>query len=452
MVQTTKYKENTHYTKDNLLKGDCHYIRTGVGLVSGGFTSTIGADNEALTSSVTTYSDTKRNHRQLIREHKSATTRLEGEKRDYVQRPVGSLFASWTSTGFPAGSPYNGMYNYQQAQGWILPVQLPGTTPIHGHAIADADPEAELQAKYKLFAELRDKRNAFQGMTFLGELGEAIRMLRRPLSGVRRGLDDYVRTVKKRATKSSLPAMNRMISDTWLEKSYGWAPLMNDFSNAAEALNRAVDRYEDLYQRFSVKVDLVSPDASWIPHNSTTPFPGLHGWHLFWLIRQYRKTSIKYYGQVFTAAQRSRKAYRQNWGFTLNDFVPTVWELIPYSFLVDYFTNIGELIYACNTYTGDVAWIAKGTKVTAGCESRLSHYTFTPTSATLGGYKAILYCPSLQREDVTLLRTNTAIPTVNPFQDFRMKVPGAGSTKWLNIAALISSSKSVSRFLGKLVS
>lgn len=44
-------------------------------------------------------------------------------------------------------------------------------------------------------------------------------------------------------------------------------------------------------------------------------------------------------------------------GLTIQEFVPTVWELIPYSFVVDYFTNIGDVVnYA---YSANLNWVYK---------------------------------------------------------------------------------------------
>jgi hypothetical protein len=49
-------------------------------------------------------------------------------------------------------------------------------------------------------------------------------------------------------------------------------------------------------------------------------------------------------------------AVQQSWGLGTRDFIPTIYELIPYSFLVDYFVNIGEILNAWSFNQADLAW------------------------------------------------------------------------------------------------
>jgi hypothetical protein len=43
-------------------------------------------------------------------------------------------------------------------------------------------------------------------------------------------------------------------------------------------------------------------------------------------------------------------------GVRARDFLPAVWEAIPYSFLIDYFTNIGDIIEAVSFPLTGIAW------------------------------------------------------------------------------------------------
>lgn len=44
-------------------------------------------------------------------------------------------------------------------------------------------------------------------------------------------------------------------------------------------------------------------------------------------------------------------------GFSFENFIPAVWEVLPWSWLADYFLNIGDIIQAGVTNTSAVTWI-----------------------------------------------------------------------------------------------
>lgn len=447
-----------------IVYNDADYVRTGTGIIKGRFSTTVGQVNTTFTNTRQTFDQSDSwNYKERIRNHQSATTRLNGTRQKLTSEPKGFASASWVAGGFISSSPFNNYSCSQKLTGWFLPIDTIGNRPRGFWSADTVSVDAEYEAKKKFFQEIRDKRTAFEGMTFIGELGETLRMLRKPLGGFRRGLDDYVDTVKKRSRNikrrrgesrdSSLRRINSMLADTWLEKSFGWAPMINDVKNIGEVLERQIDRYESLYQRYYVQ-SIVDVPTGEIPLTTDLSFlAGLkaYGWSYKARCVFYTRHSVRYYGQVYTAAQRSADVVRKTMGFTANDFVPTVWELIPYSFLADYFANIGDLISMASTYTGDVAWVAKGVSVDAVAKTQLRSYSFTPPTPTWTKLRYTMLCSDMVESWRAISRVNSGIPTVNPMQDFRMKTPNAGSTKWLNISALFAKSRSVSKFLGGLV-
>jgi len=308
------------------------------------------------------------------------------------------------------------------------------------------------RAKLKLYSQLRDKQTAFEGMTFLGELGETIRMLKRPLSGIRDGMGDYLRTVQKRAHRSSKSNLNRMVSGTWLEYVYGWAPLIGQIDEARDALERIHDRYETVYLRFSAEEK--GDEVISLAPNTARITKGLCSFDK--TSYKIKQTFVKYYGQVYSAAATTAKVKRSYWGVSLRDFVPTVWELIPYSFVVDYFSNTGKIISALNTYTGNVAWISSGVKST---EKAISLVTSVPTwdIRNLNMSSIKIHSKSFSPPNRFVLsasrvkRQPTTVPTVNPFVDFRLKVPGVGSTQWVNLTALVAQSRKTEGLLRTLL-
>jgi hypothetical protein len=122
-------------------------------------------------------------------------------------------------------------------------------------------------------------------------------------------------------------------------------------------------------------------------------------------------------------------------GFRWEDFIPTVWELIPYSFLVDYFTNIGDVLsawshqdfgqrWACKTVITTVDRQVAGQRLNSNAESALS----------LGQLDEIDFdkynVTRRYKEVVRDLYTGDFVPSL------AFEVPGIGSLKWINVGAL----------------
>lgn len=387
----------------------------------------------------TTYQPSDWNYRDRIRRHLNATTTLIGDK--YVlEKSDCSWQANWDAWD---GSRGKHRAQYDKGRGWPRYASAPLTPE------ASFNPDAALQAKMRLYKTLKDKRQAWEGMVFLGELRELIHMVRNPAQSLRRGLDDWINSAKKHRPKSSTTAINRALAGSWLEWVYGIAPTISDLSNAQEALNRHLDRYEELYQKFYVASDEIkSLPTNWVV-DSYTMYP----WTFTSRYRKYVASIVAYYGQVYTSAATARGFTRQQLGFELRNFVPTVWELIPYSFVADYFTNIGDLISASSTHTGDVAWVSQ-TVINDGVVEHV------PVSIALSGQlnsspssvKNLRVFVSLNGKLTVRRRKVTrsalaGVPVVSPFKDFRFEIPGVGSTKWINLLALFQSSRTAERLL-----
>jgi len=384
------------------------------------------------------------NYRWRIRNHLNATTNLYGTKYAIEKDGSKNNFAIRYQAKNPkvAGNPWRDMY--WEFRGMFPWTRNPPPDPS-SVSLIDADRDAKLQ----FLKQVRKNYESFQGLTFLGELGETVRMLRHPMSALGKGFGDYMRTVKKRANRSSLPGLNSMISGTWLEYMYGWAPLINDIGGIGQLLNDQLERYEDSFERVYGSSEVEFEPSSWSLEYSTQNGP----WIVYMKERTKTKAFVRYYGQAYRAALTGKDWTTENLGIGLRSFVPTAWELIPYSFVADYFTNTGNLIDAFSTNTSGVKWTSRdylriGSMETAF--SRVYRNTTTQPDSTVRDYSATgaLSNHILQRRYVD--RVWLTEPPIVGLQDFQWKIPGMGSTKWLNLTALSTQQRETQNFLRTL--
>jgi hypothetical protein len=125
-------------------------------------------------------------------------------------------------------------------------------------------------------------------------------------------------------------------------------------------------------------------------------------------------------------------------GFDWSNFVPTLWEILPWSFAIDYFTNIGDVLSAWSFPLSAITW--------AQSTLRNSHeFTvdgYGPTGhqqedTIAYAYKLVQLSLDRAKGGLTYVRRES----VDPFSMLpvlQVRLPGLGSLKWLNLAALAS--------------
>ena len=356
-----------------------------------------------------------------ITHHQSATTGRLIDKYKW-RGGVGTMGVEFTHLTSPkgptnAGEIWTGFFIY------------PSSYPALPSSSAAADNEARMM----FFKRAKQAQTAFSGLTFLGELRETLSMIRNPARALRRGLDDYLKHVQKRARRAKRNSLGRIVSESWLEHAYGWAPLVSDIKSAGDALNRRLDRFASSYTRITGK-----GSDSTASFDSTLNVAG--GVWLQYVTRRLHRTicSVRYVAEIRSVCENPLQADMNLFGVNWTDIVPTAWELIPYSFLLDYFTNIGDVLNAWSVRKGDIAWCNRTERqrgIRTLSELRLDKkYTENAVTTFLawrGSWLSTSYMSSV-RERIT---RGASIPD---YPSFRIEMPGLG-TKWINMSALVAS-------------
>lgn len=298
-----------------------------------------------------------------------------------------------------------------------------------------------------------------QGLVFLGELRETIRMIRSPAKALRaevdRYLDDLTKKSKgipvfngrkrKKETRKSFEKrkksfdqarakkLNKALADTWLEWSFGVKPLIKDVEDGLKAYSRLTEK-----QRWSTFTATATKEyqhplqyyqSAW----GQVPLDGLRT-KVNGYSRRYRVT-LRYKAESdYSPGERKRELF----GLTLKEFVPTLWEVLPWSFLADYFANIGEVLEASVTDTSNFIWGVR----TDRDYTTVSRKEWVP-SDRIKQEAGQLYRGSggtVGNQEQSWKRIYRRRITSVPFPSFRLEVPGKPQ-QWLNMAALAVSKR-----------
>jgi hypothetical protein len=154
---------------------------------------------------------------------------------------------------------------------------------------------------------------------------------------------------------------SKAMANNWLEFSYGIAPTVADLEDQSFGIWRAYTRSqfgEDAQYVRGWAKDIQKSSASDNLSNDTPS--GSSKPRIYIRDSTIDEKFIAFYGSVRTLRSDSMVSNLQNeFGLGLRSFVPTIWEIVPYSFVVDYFTNVGQMIDAFVFPRSDVLWINK---------------------------------------------------------------------------------------------
>jgi hypothetical protein len=200
--------------------------------------------------------------------------------------------------------------------------------------------------------KIRAASKSLQGLVALGELGETTRMLNRWGRQFYDQTSDYLRDLKRIACSLSPRNLARTVSEKWLEYRFGVRPLVNDIGGFIDAC------YQARYGR-PPSVHIRSGSKSTEKNPPTTYSDEINHFLVTTSLAKEKTYGFKLYG-VIGLTDSEIPPFRQDFGITLDEFVPTLWELIPYSFLVDYVSNVGAIIDAYSLNKSGLKWVNQG--------------------------------------------------------------------------------------------
>lgn len=165
-------------------------------------------------------------------------------------------------------------------------------------------------------------------MTFLAEFKQSADLMAKigsQFNGFTYNLARQARAFKKNPWKK--------FRELWLGARYGIRPMMYDFKSAYNAFAKYKDKLEVITGQGHE-----SNETDEATDTGLVPLPGG-----VWLgrTRESLKQTFEYNGRAYIRYTENIGATGRSFGF---DPLTTAWELVPYSFVVDWFVNIGNAV------------------------------------------------------------------------------------------------------------
>lgn len=186
-------------------------------------------------------------------------------------------------------------------------------------------------------------------LTSLGELNATFKMLLNPLSSI----NNYVRRYKWRVSKNKRTVyltihegagLYPTLANEYLAFYYGLKPFLRDLETILDAFVKSGYQPERITARGGAK-DSETSVTEWYT-GTWPPQPG-RTW-----ARQRKTVTTSYDARAGILYEPSKLDWRKSYGFRIGDVLPALWDLTPWSFLLDYFGNFSKLIGAVSPRSG----------------------------------------------------------------------------------------------------
>lgn len=272
----------------------------------------------------------------------------------YIFKHAGSNI-SWTSSK-QCGLQDKALTGYRMGTANNSPPSSLTLPTDYGTALA--------KATGQFAAEVLAAQQHLSGMVFAAELGKALKMIRSPARGIENLLHSYLNNCaslkRKYRRKVSKGILEADIYDLWLQQAFGWAPLIGDTMKGAEAISRLLhgDRPTRQVRGYA------SEKTHQITGTSVYSVAGglMRGTSEF---RDKTEVSCSIRGAVRAKGVGPTWRGLELFGFQADQFIPSLWELCPMSWVTDYFSNVGDILSATYTDFSGLYWDSVTRKVEA---------------------------------------------------------------------------------------
>lgn len=282
--------------------------------------------------------------RDQVRAVVSATTPAGGFKR-VVKYGVASGNVKWTTVQDPGQSVvYNRSVTVQS--------YVPDVFGFESN-IALGVPSAETadnRAIRELYDQLIAMESSAQSGEDLGEISSTAQMLRGPMKSIRSVLTDTLQGHERALSLRGLGRTVKALADVVLEFNYGWSPAANSIATAMVGLQN-----RDYLGHFM-------PFSASGKHAMTGNWSGTDGISAarvqVSVVREHRE-EVRYHGVWGVKTNVDRRAVSDVLRLRWRDVIPTFYQLVPYSVLINYVSNLSTIADSYSVPYSGVRWCCR---------------------------------------------------------------------------------------------
>lgn len=354
-------------------------------------------------------------YRRQIRKRGDATTPFQGVKKEIKASGNPEAFANFyrEDIGYAWSHRMAGYYHPPRFNS----VRLTGAN------------EALNAALGSYYSSIASAMSEFKGIVAAGELKETIALIRNPAKSILGVMNAYLGSAKKLTKYKRTQDRVDSLRDLYLEYQFAWKPLFADIKDAVKAAKKIKDQCP------SIRVHGFGKQDTGSTTNSFEKEYGITSLNMLVTEKESFRTEVSLSGSI--ALSMSDFKPSAQFGFTPKEFLPSLWELLPYSFLVDYFSNVGDVLNAISYASVAATYNCQSTRYVASLEvtgKMIRPVGFTYLQNYEGSY-------SWSTNNVTVNRSRF-VPSV---PSLALNMPNVGQS--LNIAALITSGAAVAKLL-----
>lgn len=237
--------------------------------------------------------------------------------------------------------------------------------PGFGVTVPSSIDAAYNSALVAIFGKIKQAQTQMSGLVFAGELREVLQLIRSPAKSIANKTYSYLGDLQRwRATnrRAGPKAYKDKLAESYLAWSFGVKPLINDVEDGAKALAQVVTggiRKARVSTEWIIREERITGPQSEFNIMGRSYFPA------YSQSIEENQVQVRWICGLRSASEGPSGISLVNsaFGLAVEDFVPAAWNLLPWSFLADYFTNIGDVLEATFTDTSSVSWSLRQTKL-----------------------------------------------------------------------------------------